>query len=81
MHYTTADLARDCGVTEADAAGFVEALRVWMRKGYTLDQSLILHMNQMRRMAGKAADLARDPEVRAAVVEMIYQPLREVVKA
>ena len=37
---TIAELATLMNVTEADAAGFVAAIRVWVNKGYSLDDAI-----------------------------------------
>lgn len=77
MTYTIADLARDCEVSEADAAAFVECLRVWTAKGWNIEAAIRRHMAQMTRLAEKSAELSRDPEIKAAVVDMFYPHWRE----
>jgi hypothetical protein len=52
---TIADLAKMMNVTEADVAGFVACLRVWLAKGYTFDQAIERHMAQMHRFVNRDA--------------------------
>lgn len=75
--YTVSQLAADCGVSETDAAAFVECLRVWLDKGMTFEQAVERHMRQMLRLAEHSADLSRDEEVRAAVVGLFYPSTEE----
>jgi hypothetical protein len=52
---TIADLAKLVNATEADVVGFVACLRVWLAKGYTLDQAIERHMAQMHRFVNRDA--------------------------
>lgn len=47
---SVANLAAQMGVTVADLSGFIAALRVWMAKGYTMEQAIEKHMAQMGRI-------------------------------
>lgn len=58
-------LAKHMGVTTADLAGFIECLRVWIAKGYTMEQAIERHMAQMNRLANNSAHHA----LRAIAVE------------
>lgn len=58
-------LAKHMGVTTADLAGFIECLRVWIAKGYTMEQAVELHMVQMNRLANNSTH----PALRDIVVE------------
>lgn len=44
-------LAKEMNVTENDLSGFVSCLRVWIAKGYTIEQAIEKHMAQMTRLA------------------------------
>src|SRR5687768_9423331 len=44
------NLAKEMGVSVNDLSGFVACLRVWMDKGYTMDEAIARHMQQMTRL-------------------------------
>lgn len=50
-------LAAEIGVTENDLAGFIECLQVWVVNGYTFDQAIAKHMEQMNRLLNNAMAL------------------------
>lgn len=51
---TLKTLSAEMNVTEADLAGFVECLRVWMSKGYSMEEAISKHMAQMTKLAENA---------------------------
>lgn len=52
------ELAVLMDVPEADAQTFVDCLRIWTDKGYTLDEAIAKHIAQMNRIVNHAVDLA-----------------------
>lgn len=66
------ELAQAMGVSVADLRGFLAALSIWMRKGYSLEESIQRHMSQMTRFVNRSADLARDADIRAAVANSVW---------
>lgn len=57
----SAELAQAMGVSEKDATAFVECLRVWVAKGYSVEQAIEKHMQQMRRMVNEAYEAISNP--------------------
>ncbi len=57
---TISELAAEMNVTEADVRGFISALKVWISKGYTFEEAVQKHMNQMNRLAKHADFVASD---------------------
>lgn len=47
-------LAQQMGVTVGDVLGFADCLRVWLAKGYSLEQAIEKHMGQMVRLVNNA---------------------------
>ena len=52
------ELAKTMGVSVSDAQGFVDCLRVWIDKGFSLDEAIERHQAQMVRMVNNAVTLA-----------------------
>ena len=65
-----ATLAVEMGVTASDLNAFVECLRVWIAKGYTLEQAIERHMAQMNRLAANCHKLPKQ-----ALAEDLYEEL------
>jgi hypothetical protein len=59
------ELAETMGQSDKDVAAFVECLRVWISKGYTIEQAIEKHMQQMTRIASNAASMPRAVAVQA----------------
>lgn len=55
------ELSTAMGATEKDTAAFVECLGVWTAKGYSVEQAIDKHMQQMRRMANEAYEALSNP--------------------
>ena len=74
-------LAADMGVSKADCLGFLDCLAVWLAKGYTLDQAIEKHMEQMKRLVNQSMKVVKlaagDDDAKGA----IYDALREGVAA
>ena len=51
-----AELAAEMGVTVGDLTGFAACLSLWVAKGYTLEQAIAKHMDQMNRFANNGAE-------------------------
>lgn len=60
------ELAELMNVSESDTRAFVDCLRVWTAKGYTLEQAIERHMQQMRRMVAQAVQIADQPREQIA---------------
>ena len=67
-------LAALCGVSPADAAGFVECLSIWVAKGYTIDAAIEKHMATMRAMVSGVFEVGED--VRREFAAGLYDEFR-----
>lgn len=47
---TTQEMASEMGVSVADVESFINCLRVWTNKGYSVEMAIHKHMEQMNRM-------------------------------
>lgn len=66
------DLAKLMNVTEADAAGFVAALRVWINKGYSLEDAIAAHMAVMTGSLNHAIEFANSDAGRAFAADAFF---------
>lgn len=66
------ELAALMGQKESDVAAFVEGLRVWIAKGYTIEEAINKHLAQMVRMVDNAVKLSENETVRSMAVEAFY---------
>jgi len=55
----TKELAALMGQKESDVISFVNCLRVWTAKGYTLEQAIEKHMAQMGRFVNASLTLPK----------------------
>jgi hypothetical protein len=62
-----AELAALMGQKESDVVAFIDCLRVWMNKGYSLEESIARHMAQMARMIDQGHKIDK-----SFVVETFY---------
>ena len=56
--------------TESDTQAFINCLKVWIDKGYTIDQAIIKHMEQMVRLVDNSTKLPK-----SIVVDTFYPML------
>lgn len=68
---TITELAALMNVSEKDCAAFINCLRVWTAKGYSIEQAIDRHMAQMNRFVESACNR----ELRQIAVEC-YDDLR-----
>jgi hypothetical protein len=61
-------LAKEMGATVEDTKAFVAGLSVWTRKGYSVEQAIEKHMQQMYRIANNATN----PLMKDVVVEIFF---------
>ena len=66
------ELAALMNVSDADCSSFVNCLRVWIGKGYSLEQAIERHMQQMRNLVNAAPDIAKHTEVRVAAADAVW---------
>ncbi|OQS42304.1 hypothetical protein [Chromobacterium haemolyticum] len=66
------ELASLMGVSESDCVAFLDCLRVWTDKGYSVEQAIERHMQQMRRLVNAASDVAKHPEIRTAAANAVW---------
>tara|TARA_Y100001947_G_scaffold136491_1_gene124835 strand:+ start:61 stop:306 length:246 start_codon:yes stop_codon:yes gene_type:complete len=52
-------LAAEMGVSEGDVLSFAACLRVWMDKGYTLEEAIHRHAEVMRAIVNNAVQIAK----------------------
>lgn len=69
---TIQDLAALMGQSESDVAGFVEGVRVWTNRGYSLERAIEKHMQQMTRFVNNAVELSQLPAMRQAAVDCFF---------
>lgn len=69
---TITELATLMNVTEADAAGFVAAIGVWVRKGYAIEDAIAAHMAVMTGSLNKAVEFSQSDEGRAFVADTFF---------
>jgi len=55
---TIETLAAEMNISPADLSSFIACLRVWLCKGYTLEQAIERHMAQMDRLAANCTNRA-----------------------
>lgn len=63
-------LATEMGVTTGDVEGFVAALDVWIRKGFTFEQAVAANLRQMTRLAANSLDLI--PDLKPVAADWVY---------
>jgi len=63
-------LAAEMGVTEGDVISFVVCLRVWMDKGYNLEEAIHRHAEVMREIVNNAVQIAK--AIKPLAVEAFY---------
>jgi len=56
------------GVGESDVVSFIQCLQIWTDRGYSLDEAIGKHMEQMGRFINKAANM---PYARELVVLLV----------
>lgn len=52
------EMAAEMGVTRSDLLGWLDCIRLWMAKGYSFEVAINKHMEQMRRLANSAVEIA-----------------------
>lgn len=62
---TTNELAKLMGQKESDVQSFVDCLRVWIDKGYTIEAAIEKHMAQMGRFLDHATEIPKGVAVDA----------------
>jgi hypothetical protein len=67
---TTNELAKLMGQKETDVVAFVECLKVWIAKGYTVEQSISKHMDQMTRLVNNSVNLPKELAISAFFPEV-----------
>ena len=68
---TLTTLAAEMNVKASDLAAFVECLRIWLAKGYSLEQAIERHMAQMNRLVNHSLKLPKQ-----ALAESLYEEFR-----
>lgn len=67
------ELAELMGVTERDASDFVEGLRIWTAKGYSLQEAIARHMDLMGRVL-KASTRIDHENASVIAVDAFFPP-------
>jgi hypothetical protein len=65
MNY--AELAITMNQKESDVIAFVECLKVWIAKGYSIEGAIARHMSQMERLVNNAHKIDK-----SVIVECFY---------
>lgn len=71
---TIQELAIEMNQSEADVISFVNCLKVWTSKGYSIEESISKHMGQMERLATSCTH----PALKAIAVDTYDQLNAEV---
>lgn len=69
---TNNKLAKLMGVTAADVAGFVDALRLQIAKGKTIEQAIEAHMKIMTAIVNNSVKFSQSESGRLMVVETFH---------
>ena len=55
-----AELAKEMNVTENDLIGFASVLKLWMDKGYTMEEAIAKNRQQMVRLVNNCSKFDRE---------------------
>jgi len=69
---TFAELANLMNVTENDVRSFVACLSVWTAKGYSFEDAIAKHMEQMTQLVNRSVDLSQSAAGRKLVVSTFF---------
>lgn len=65
-------LAKEMNVTENDLIGFLSAIKVWMDKGYTMEDAIAKNLEQMTRLVNNSVKLSYDENMKEIAISAFY---------
>ena len=66
-------LAKEMNVTENDLIGFLLAIKIWMDKGYTMEESIQKNLAQMVRFVNDSVKLSKDENMRELAIGAFFK--------
>ena len=61
-------LAKEMNVTENDLIGFLSAIKIWMDKGYSMEEAIQKNLAQMVRLVNNSVKLSKDENMRELAI-------------
>ena len=66
-------LAKERNVTENDLIGFLSAIKIWMDKGYSMEEAIQKNLAQMVRLVNNSVKLSKDENMRELAIGAFYK--------
>jgi len=66
-------LAKEMNVTENDLIGFLSAIKIWMDKGYSMEEAIQKNLAQMVRLVNNSVKLSKDENMRELAIRAFYK--------
>ena len=66
-------LAKEMNVTENDLIGFLSAIKIWMDKGYSMEEAIQKNIAQMVRFVNNSVKLSKDENMRELAIGAFYK--------
>ena len=66
-------LAKEMNVTENDLSGFLSAIKIWMDKGYSMEEAIQKNLAQMVRLVNNSVKLSKDENMRELAIGAFYK--------
>lgn len=66
-------LAKEMKVTENDLIGFLSAIKIWMDKGYSMEEAIQKNLAQMVRLVNNSVKLSKDENMRELAIGAFYK--------
>ena len=66
-------LAKEMNVTENDLIGFLSAIKIWMDKGYSMEEAIQKNLAQMVRLVNNSVKLSKDENMRQLAIGAFYK--------
>lgn len=67
-----ANLAKEMNVSENDLIGFLSAIKIWLDKGYSLENAIEKNMLQMNRLVNNCVKLSNDNDMQQMAINSFY---------
>ena len=66
-------LAKEMNVTENDLIGFLSSIKIWMEKGYSMEEAIQKNLAQMVRLVNNSVKLSKDENMRELAIGAFYK--------
>ena len=66
-------LAKEMNVTENDLIGFLSTIKIWMDKGYSMEEAIQKNLAQMVRLVNNSVKLSKDENMRELAIGAFYK--------